>query len=500
MREVSFGRRLTMLASAAQAQDVAVTLAHEDRSETQLTWHDLEARSNAFGRHLDSLGISEGSLVVVALPTSIDHLVASFGCWKAGASVLPLRYDLPEWERERMLKLAAPAAVIAEWTSAATVSLTRADVTASADIGSEALGDRVPQPKRVIASSGSTGQPKLIVTPGPGVVEVEEGAEPSGPDRTVQLGASPLYHANGWMGGGPGGILTGKRTVLMERFEAEHAVALIEAHRVQEAILVPTMLQRIARLDGIADRDLSTLQHVLCGGASVPEWVVRAWLKLISPSAFVVTYGGSESLGSVRADGVEWLERPGTTGRGITCDIQIHDEQGQVVPAGTVGEIYLRRHGTTVPFEYLGMETPAAAADGYRTMGDLGWLDDDGYLFIVDRRQDMIVSGGANVFAAEVEGALSEHPDVVDQVVIGLPDPEWGHRVHAIVQLVPGGAGIASGEGLRAFCRDRLAAYKVPKTIEVVDRIPRSEAGKVNRPSLIEARTTAEASSSPTVS
>jgi bile acid-coenzyme A ligase len=486
-RQVSFGRRLSMLATEAGETDVAVVLAAQDGAEQSLTWHQLEARANQCGRLFLERGLGVGDLVVVALPTSIEHLVASFGCWKAGAAVLPLRYDLPAWERDRLLSLASPAAIVASWAPPGDRSFSAADIDATRALDPSRVEDRTPTPQRIIASSGSTGRPKLIVSPGPGVVEVPESGPTNGRARSVQLGASPLYHANGWMGGGPGAILTGDRTVLMERFDAPRAVELIERHAVNRAIVVPTMLMRIARLPDITSRDLSSIEELICGGASVPEWVVRAWLELIPPSRLFLSYGGSEGLGSVRTSGEEWQKRPGTTGRPTTCDVEIHDAEGNAVPAGVVGEIYLRPHRTGPSFEYLGAPTPPATEAGFRTLGDLGWLDEDGYLYIADRRQDMIVSGGANVFPAEVEAALSEHPSVADQVVVGLEDEEWGHRVHAIVQLAAG-APTVTADDLRSFCRERLAPYKVPKSVEFVPLIERTEAGKVNRTALAEHR------------
>jgi bile acid-coenzyme A ligase len=149
-----------------------------------------------------------------------------------------------------------------------------------------------------------------------------------------------------------------------------------------------------------------------------------------------------------------------------------------------VGEIYLRwADPGAKSFEYSGQVQARRTADGFSSLGDLGWLDGDGFLFLADRRTDMIISGGANVYPAEVEAALSEHPGVVDVVVVGRPDPEWGARVHAIVQLRED-EGTVAAEDLRAHCRDRLAAYKVPKTFEFTEELPRSAAGKLRRSAL----------------
>jgi bile acid-coenzyme A ligase len=160
-----------------------------------------------------------------------------------------------------------------------------------------------------------------------------------------------------------------------------------------------------------------------------------------------------------------------------------------VLATGEVSEIWMRLHSEVQPFRYVGTETPAPILGGYRTYGDMGSVDDDGYLYIADRRQDMIVTGGFNVFPAEVEAALSEHPGLADSVVIGLPDVEWGHRVHAVVQP----ADPPTEDEIRAFCRARLSGPNVPKAIEIVARLPRTTAGKINRSALVAARSPSQA-------
>jgi bile acid-coenzyme A ligase len=172
-------------------------------------------------------------------------------------------------------------------------------------------------------------------------------------------------------------------------------------------------------------------------------------------------------------------------------DVRILDETGEALPTGEIGQIYMKsEHGILAT--YVGDVPPIPVTeDGYSTVGDLGWLDSDGYLYIADRRVDMIVTGGANVYPAEVEAALSEHPSVADVVVIGLSDPEWGRRVHAIVQLEKDVIGLSADE-LIDYAGDRLARYKTPKSVELVTEIPRSEATKVNRSALVAAREVAE--------
>ena len=227
------------------------------------------------------------------------------------------------------------------------------------------------------------------------------------------------------------------------------------------------------------------------GAAVLPDWVAQVWFDLIGPERFHMTYGSSEGAGVVACRGDMWMARPGTLGLpwGGT-QIRILAPDGRDRPPGEIGEIYMRP-ASGITHYYLG-DVPQAPRtdDGFTTIGDLGWLDEDGFLFIADRRVDMIVTGGVNVFPAEIETALSEHPEVADVVVIGLADQEWGRRVHAIVQPRHP-ASPPTVEEIIAYAKDRLAPYKVPKTVELIDDIPRSEATKANRAKLMEERESA---------
>jgi bile acid-coenzyme A ligase len=220
----------------------------------------------------------------------------------------------------------------------------------------------------------------------------------------------------------------------------------------------------------------------------IPPSLVHRWIGLVGADRFYMAYGMTEALGlaALRAD--EWLDHPGSVGRGYReTEIRILDSDGNDVPTGEIGEIYLRSPLSGY-YRYLGGAAKLPETDdGFGTAGDLGRLDADGFLYIADRRSDLIISGGANVYPAEVESALIEHPEIADVVVIGLADEAWGRRVHAVVEPTdtehpPDAA------ALIAFAKSRLAPYKVPKTVEFVDRMPRSEASKVSRSALVDAR------------
>jgi bile acid-coenzyme A ligase len=277
--------------------------------------------------------------------------------------------------------------------------------------------------------------------------------------------------------------MSGDPIVLLERFNAALIVDLIERYRITGFIAATPMLQRLAQLPDIRARDFSSLTWVQQGAASLPIWLGRFWIDLVGPEHFYLSYGSSENAGLVVCRGDQWLDHPGTLGLGFTdTEVRIIGESGESLPTGEIGGIYLRRpQGPAAMYVGDGVAPMEATADGFVTVGDMGWLDEDGYLFMADRRVDMIVTGGANVFPAEVEEALSEHPGVADVVVVGLVDAEWGRRVHAIVQVSD--PAVDANEVI-SFARARLAPYKVPKTIEFVDVIPRSEAMKLNRAQL----------------
>lgn len=484
--EVSYGRRLTEIA-AERPDDVDLIVVDREGNEREVTWRELETRANQIARALAALGVGTDDVVGLALPSCAEHVFVTVAIWKLGATLLPLRHDLPDWEMDRMLALAGPTVLVSDRHTAACPVLTRADLAETTTLPAAPLPDAVSECVNLVASSGSTGFPKLIVTPSRGVVggDSQQGStKGDGAMRVLVL--SPLYHVNGFAFAAPT-MLEGGHVVILEKFDAALAVDLVERHAITFTVMVPTMLQRIARLPDLEPARFSTLQRVVYGGARVPEWVVERWLELVDPSVFVFTYGSSEKVGLVMMTGEEWPGHRGAAGRPVDCELRIRDESGRELPPGEVGEIHMRPSGPRRMFEYIGMPTPQPSADGYYSIGDVGWLDEEGYLYVTDRRKDMIISGGANVFPAEVENALSEHPAVVDQVVVGVPDDEWGQRVHAILQVVDP-THPPSTEELRAFCKERLAPYKAPKSFEIVERVPRTEAGKLNRTDLGNAR------------
>jgi bile acid-coenzyme A ligase len=280
------------------------------------------------------------------------------------------------------------------------------------------------------------------------------------------------------------------RIVIMEKFEPEPFLDLVERERVSFLALVPTIVLRLLKSPTVRQRDLSSIENIILGAGATPDWAIRELIELTSPEAVKLGYGMSESLASSFLRGDEYLEHPGSVGKPIGVETLVVDDDGRPMPVGEVGELYFRPIGGGEAFKYVGDATPRTLPGGWASVGDLGRLDADGYLYIADRRTDMVKTGGANVFVSEVEAALLQHPDVADVAVIGLADPEWTRRVHAIVQLREGADVTGMDAVLREHCKHLLAGYKTPRSFEYVAELGRTDAGKINRQALARARET----------
>jgi bile acid-coenzyme A ligase len=303
--------------------------------------------------------------------------------------------------------------------------------------------------------------------------------------QTIMVPA-PMYHTNGFATFPF--LLAGDHLVVLEKFDAALVLDVVERYRITNFTATPTMLARIAARPDVRQRDLSSVVFILQGAAVMPPSLAQTWFELLSPEQIVTAYGMTENLGLTALRGDEWLAHPGSVGRGFRdTEIRILDANKRSLGPDEDGDVYLRAP-MSAGYRYLGGAPPLPSTDdGFRSAGDIGHLDADGYLYIIDRRVDMIITGGANVFPAEVESALAGHPDIADVVVIGLADPQWGRRVHAVVQLADPATPLTERQVI-AYAKTRLAAYKVPKTVEFVEEIPRTAATKVNRSAMIEAR------------
>jgi bile acid-coenzyme A ligase len=479
---VSHARRIGALA-ATRPDDPVYRHIAADGVEPVFDWAWLDRRSSQLAGALAARGLGLGDRLGLGLRNSPQFTLGVFAAWKLGAVPVPMRWDLPDWELDRVRAVVEPK-----------VYLGPADIAwidATADLEPADLPDAVSPYVQGICSSGSTGTPKVILSAGPSVCAAHYSTPMADIWRPVPrpqtiLVLAPMYHINAFTTFT--NLLGGDRLIVLERFDAARVVDVIERYRVSNFTATPVMLQRIADLPGIESRDLSSIEWILQGAAPMPATLMDRWCDLLGPDKVISVYGGTEAIGITALRGDEWRAHRGSVGRGIRgTEVRVLDGAGQQVPAGQIGEVYLRMPGNPGG-RYLG-DAPQlpVTADGFRTIGDLGYLDEDGFLYIADRRVDLIVTGGANVFPAEVETALIDHPKVADVVVIGLKDEEWGRRVHAVIAPADPHDPPDLAE-IKAFAKSRLAAYKVPKSIEIVDAIPRSEATKVNRGRLVMAR------------
>jgi long-chain acyl-CoA synthetase len=469
---------------------------------------------------LVELGVGEGDTVALLLRNDVPFLEASLAALHLGAYAVPINWHNTPEEVGYILAdsgakaLVAHADLLHPLRGALPAGLTVLGVPTPPDVAAPYgipaaqaalppgtqewtawLERREPStlpPKAyrgsMIYTSGTTGQPKGVrrgaATPeqdlrrnGMLAAAFGVGAGGGGAARTAITG--PMYHSapNGY-------VLThareGSTIVLMPRFDAEGLLALIERHRITHLHMVPVMFVRLLGLPASvrARYDLSSLRWVVHAAAPCPVEVKRAMIEWWGQ--VIYEYYGSTELGiNTVVDSEAWLARPGTVGRPLAhTDLRIVDEQGHALEPRQVGQIYVRP-GAVTGFTYHNQDDKRRAMEreGFLTVGDMGYLDEAGYLFLSDRKIDMIISGGVNIYPAEVEAALLTMPGVRDCAVFGIPDAEYGERVAAAIQPDAGAA--LSAEGVRAWLGGRLAGYKVPRHLEFHDELPREDSGKI---------------------
>ena len=480
MAQISFPARLAALAGA-QPDRPAVTC-----SGTTLTRADLQTSATRLARELAERGVTEGDFVTVALPNSVEWFVAYVATWMLGAIPQPTSAKLPPRELAAIVDLAQSKVVIGVPESAHDFLPDFTEVLPlghqpDPSISADPLPDLISPAWKAPTSGGSTGRPKLIVSGDPAVYD-PAAVLPLGlqPDGALMM-PGPLYH------NGPGvwacqALLAGNHVVLLPRFDAEATLASIETHGCDIVYMVPTMMKRILRLDDELRLgfDLSSLRIVWHLAEPCPAWLKEAWIDWLGAERIFELYAGTEAQAVTIITGTEWLEHRGSVGRVTTGEMKVCDDAGNTLPVGEQGEVWMRSERDTPTYQYLGAEAKTLDG-GWESLGDVGWFDADGYLYLGDRIADMILSGGANIYPAEVEHALNEHPAVHSCAVIGLPNDERGNDVHAIVEANPAEADKVE---LMEFLAERLATYKLPRSIEYVDGALRDDAGKVRRSAL----------------
>ena len=473
-----------------------------------LSYAELDRQSNKIAQLFRARGLRPGDHIAVLMENRPEFFPVVWAAQRSGLFYTPVNWHLSGAEAAYIVadcgaRLLVSSSELEDLASAAAAS-------APALAGRLTVGPPVPgvesleeaaavMPDTPVAdevegyymlySSGTTGQPKGILPAlsgqpfGTGLNIDHTMANSFGfSPRTVFLSTGPLYHGApiGWS---LGTIRNGGTAIVMERFDAVRALSLIERHRVTHGQFVATMFVRMLKLPE-AERvafDTSSLRLVVHSAAPVAVEVKDKMIAWLGPilSEF---YAGSEGNGFCMIDSPAWLRHKGSVGKPLVGEVHVCDDDGNELPAGEIGTIWF---SGTRRFTYHNDPVKTAGVfndKGWSTLGDMGSVDAEGYLYLADRRTDLILSGGVNIYPREIEDALALHPAVADIVVFGIPDEEMGQRVHAVVQpAVPGTGTPELGEELIAFCRSRIAHYKAPRSVSFEDELPRLPSGKMLR-------------------
>ncbi|MFJ9412823.1 AMP-binding protein [Streptomyces sp. NPDC101227] len=475
-------------------------------------------RAGRIATGLRNMGVEPGDRITIVMRNEPAYLEITAAAAQLGASAVPvnwhfkhddLRHVLTDSgskvvfvhtdmvdavtavlpEGARIVEAPVPSGVAAACGLSAPAATGRHPLLDAWLAGHEPLAEAAAErPPTVIYSSGTTGRPKGVLREPVPQEQIAEAVQSFLEYFAVAPGGrtlipAPLYHAS------PSqhavlALAAGLDITLMPRFDAEEFLRLVERHRIEQVQVVPTMFVRLLRLPkDVRERyDLSSLTSVVHAAAPCPPHIKHAMIDWLGP-VLREYYGGSETGAVTWCDSAEWLAHPGTVGRAEgTCGVAVLGPDGEPVPTGATGEIYLKPSDSWPRFTYLGDPAKRAAMEapglpGYVTIGDIGHLDADGCLYLSDRRNDMVISGGVNIYPAEIEGCLLALDGVRDAAVFGIPDEEFGEVLAAHLETEPGV--VLSAEAVRGHVGERLAGYKVPRAVVFEERLPRDESGKL---------------------
>jgi long-chain acyl-CoA synthetase len=477
-------------------------------SGISLTFAELAGRAHQVVHALRAQGLQAGDIFAYALPNDVDMLVFQLAAQEGGFQSISLNPALSGAEVKRIVDHSGAFALVLHHEFAgrlAGLSDTGSIQLRVAVVGSlpgflpfEEFVHGHPSsepPERELGvpisySSGTTGQPKGVVRPFTRRVDPSVAADAGKsfghafrfqPLTGVHLISAAMHHG-GCQGFYLGALNVGQALAILGRFDPERTLQAIQRHRVTTAYMVPTQFVRLLRLpDEVKDRyDVSSLEVVVHSAAPCPLEVKRQMMDWWGPVIWE-TYGGIEGAATI-AKPYRWMEKPGTVGRSVAgMTVKILDDEGNEVPRGVEGHVFLEpERGRAFVYKDEPELTASVSRGNAFTLGDIGYMDDDGYLFICDRVKDMIISGGVNIYPAEVEGVLAAHLAVADVAVIGVPDPEWGEQVKAVVELTDGFVPSADlADELIGFCRERIGRFKCPRSVDFRTGLPRTDGGKL---------------------
>jgi long-chain acyl-CoA synthetase len=477
--------------------------------ETEIPYAALEAASARVAGLLRRRGIGAGARVGIMLPNVPQFAVAYYGVLRAGAVVVPMNPLLKAREVEFYLADSEARLVFAwhEFTAAAEAGATaaRAEAVSVTPGAFERLLSSVePKPDVIdrdgddtaviLYTSGTTGKPKgAELTHANLGMNVEVAVDLLGFDaRSVVLGALPLFHAFGQVCGMNAAVAVGGTLSLIPRFNASKALEIIERDRVTAFEGVPTMYAAMLNAPDSDTYDTASLRTCVSGGAAMPVEVMRGFEQHFGCTV-LEGYGLSETSPIASFNHPDRERKPGSIGTPVKgVEMKVVDDNGDAVPAGEAGEIVIRGHNIMKGYWKRPEATAEAIRDGWFHSGDIGRIDDDGYFYIVDRKKELIIRGGFNVYPREIEEVIYEHPAVREAAVIGIPHPELGEEVAAAIALKPGST--ATEAEIRDHVKSNVAAYKYPRRVWFVDELPKGATGKILKREIVPPSPDAEAS------
>jgi long-chain acyl-CoA synthetase len=498
-RQELAARGMTLAWWASQIPDnVAIISPTGDR-----TFAQLNGRANQVARALRARGLKEGDAVALMCTNRPEFVETWAGCLRAGLRVTTINWHLTGEEAGYIVKDCEAKAIVADAPLAVAASgavENAPNCKVRLAVGGEIAGfedyetavsaedaSDIDDPiagSTMLYTSGTTGRPKGVYRPPAQAAAAAAiniyGYKEGGDDLHICTG--PLYHAAPLAFSLAAPLAFGVGVVLMEKWDAEEALRLIAEHKITHTHMVPTMFHRLISLpeDVRAKYDTSSLRHVLHGAAPCPVPVKQALIEWLGP-VVVEYYAATEGVGSF-VDSNTWLTKPGTVGKPMMeGQVIIGDEEGTEVARGDVGLVFIKAPAAA-RFEYYkdAEQTSKTFRGDYFTLGDMGYMDEDGFLFLTDRTANLIISGGVNIYPAEVDAVLLEHPAVGDAATIGIPNSEWGEEVKAVVELQPGiEPSDELARELLEFCRGKLAGFKCPRSLDFVDELPRQDNGKI---------------------